>query len=264
MHRILLFQGTPYQIYTYGAMLSLAIITAALVFVPRARRIGMSEDLAYEFIGIFILATTLGGRLMHVALEWPYYAAHPWQALNLREGGLALYGAILGGTLTLFGYAWRRKIALLDLLDAAAPSCILAQGIGRIGCFFNGCCYGKPVPPPWGMVFHDSIEPNVATIARYPTQLYELGTDLAIFFFLLWWTRQRHVRGEVFTFYIILYAITRFLIEFLREEPVVAMGLTFAQICCAVFLVGGLIGLVRLRSTGVAVQGLGTPAPEPA
>ncbi|HEY4002765.1 MAG TPA: prolipoprotein diacylglyceryl transferase [Candidatus Xenobia bacterium] len=260
MHRVLLFPGTPYTIYTYGAILSLGIVLSTLVFLPRARRIGLDEDQSTELIGWFIVAIVAGARLMHVMLEWPEYLHHPLQIFNLREGGLALYGGIAGGTITLLAWSRRRGIKLVDLLDAAAPSCILAQGIGRIGCFFNGCCAGKFCPPPWGLWFRDA-EPDVARIPRYPTQLYELGADLVIFGFLLWYTRRRHYRGEVFGWYLTLYAMVRFVLEFWRDEPVVLMGLTFAQWCGVVFSLLGLAGLAVLRRHGTTTEGLSASPP---
>ncbi|MHB2015458.1 MAG: prolipoprotein diacylglyceryl transferase [Candidatus Xenobia bacterium] len=267
MHRILLFAGTPYQIYTYGVCLSIGILIASLVFLRRARFIGMDEDRAYELIGVFILMTTLGGRIMHICLEWPYYRLHPWQMFNLREGGLALYGAILGGSLTLLVFARLRQIPLLTLLDTAAPSCILAQGVGRVGCFFNGCCYGKIAPLAWGVFFRDA-EPSVAAVPRYPTQIYEFVADLALFFLLLAWdkalqSRPRY-RGQLFIGYIVLYGLIRFVIEFWRAEPIVLAGLTFAQVCSLISIAVAIpVGLMlRRQATLPATPAL--PVPEPA
>jgi len=164
-----------------------------------------------------------------------------WHALiSLVRGGFVFYGWVAGGVAGAVWWARRRALPLLGYCDMAAPGLAFALAIGRLGCFFNGCCYGKPVG--WGLVF-----PSLGDgLARHPTQLYEVAGATAIGLLLLRVPVPEPARrGRVFAWFLIAYAALRFTDEFLRDDPRGPMpgGLSVSQ---WLSIVGMLLGLAML------------------
>ena len=159
----------------------------------------------------------------------------------LQKGGLAWQGGFLGGTLAGVWFVRRKKLSLRPVLDLVAPYIALGQSIGRIGCFFNGCCYGKPVA--WGIYF------PTHGARLHPTQLYEMA-GLFIIFLILKYTRGReHQSGFIFVYYLVLAAIERFVVEFFRaDHDILGLGLSLAQFIALGVFVAGLILMKVFKS----------------
>lgn len=246
----------------YGLFIGLAIAAAFFVALREARRKGVAED---DVIGLgmwAVLGGFVGARLLHVIDRWPEYAAQPETILAIQNGGLAIYGGILGGVSTGALYARRRGLPIARMADLAAPGLILAQAIGRIGCIINGDAVGAPTDLPWGMVYlnPEAMAPSLG-VAYHPTPVYELVGDLLIFA-LLWALRKRlRVEGTLFLVYLGLYSSLKFAVTLARQEVVWFAGLQEAQL---VSLLGGLSALAlliyisRRRPAGVGGGALGT------
>jgi phosphatidylglycerol---prolipoprotein diacylglyceryl transferase len=221
----------PIAVRWYGLAIAAGIAAGLYIAMREARRKGVAEDDILSLALWAVAAAFVGARLFHVADNWSFYAANPLAVFALHNGGLAILGGIMGGTLGGLIYARRRRLPLGRVADIAAPAIILGQAIGRLGCTINGDSLGLPTSLPWGFVYThpEALAPSLG-VAYQPTMLYEMGWDLAIFAFL-WWGRKRfRPDGTLFLTYLTLYAVGKFAISFVRQEAVWLLGLQEAQI----------------------------------
>lgn len=229
MHRVLLFSGHPYEIYSYGFCLVVAMGLGLKMALRRAPRYGLTADQMFDFALALLVGGMVGGRVLSVICDWPLYAHESvWQLFNIRAGGLAWHGALLGGLIGFITYRVRSGIPSGRLLDLAVPCVLLGHLVGRIGCFLNGCCVGRPSAVAWAVTFPDA--PEYGLISRHPTQIYEALAEVAILIFILAvWEHRPRPTGSAFFVYFLLYGGARFFIEFVREEPLLWGGLDLAQ-----------------------------------
>lgn len=174
----------------------------------------------------------VGARLLHVLDQWDYYRQQPGQILLINEGGIAIYGAILGGVLAGFLYVRLRRLPVGLLADAAAVGLILGQAIGRIGDVINGEHHGQRLPDgtPWAVVY---THPNTLGERGVPNHLavgYELVWDLLVFGVLLGLWGRLPRPGMLFWLYLLLYSAGRFVISFYRQDTLTPFGLAQAQV----------------------------------
>src|ERR1039458_7784023 len=150
MFPILLHLG-PLTIRTYGAMIALAFLASLQMarIAAHARRIG--EAFLLDLVALLILAGLLGARILYVLLNLSYFRLHPWESMKVWEGGLVFYGGFLMAALVGVVFTRFKGYPLDDVSDCLAPGLAAGQGIGRWGCFFAGCCYGKPTRHAWGI-----------------------------------------------------------------------------------------------------------------
>ena len=241
----------PLTLRWYGLMMSLAILAGVAFGVREAKRRGIGEEDALSIVLWAIPSAFIGARLLHVIDAWQYYTTYPLQILAVQEGGLAIYGGLLGG---IAGGAWaarRRGLLSWKLADAAAPAILLGQAIGRLGCFANGDHQGYPADLPWATsyIHPGSLAPD--SLPRHPTQLYELFYDLAVLGLLVLLGKRVKKGGVVFTLYAVLYSFGRFWISALREDALFLLGLKEAQVVSiAVFLVAVPALAILLRRDG--------------
>lgn len=216
----------PLAISWYG----LAVATGLLVGIWLITREAARKDLPVELVTDLILWIAVGGivgaRLLYVLDRWAFFAANPLQILALHTGGLSIMGAIVGGGLTATVLAYRKGLPVRRLFDAAAPGIVLGQAIGRFGCLFTGDTVGKPTDGSWGIVY---LNPGARApelgVAYQPAFFYEQIWDLLIFA-ILWRMRKRITAdGQLFALYLGLYAIGKFVITFVRLDPVYFWGL---------------------------------------
>jgi len=233
MHPILFTIG-PITIYSYGVMLAVAVLVCTYLLSLDAKKYNISQDAAYDLVFWTMLGGILGGRIFYVIIEWSYYSQNLLEIPMIQKGGLAWQGGFLGGLIAGIYFVRSKKLSLRPILDLAAPYLALGQSIGRIGCFLNGCCYGKPVA--WGPYY-----PTHAA-RLYPTQLFETAGLFAIFLILKYAQTKPHQAGFVFVFYLWLAAIERFIVEFYRGDTIPAPGgLTLAQDVAFCVFIAGLI-----------------------
>ncbi|MGE5372102.1 MAG: prolipoprotein diacylglyceryl transferase [Solirubrobacterales bacterium] len=215
------------RIYGYGLMLALGVLVALFAMnrlVQTSREFTLEDLIDVAIIAVF--SGVIGSRLFYVVFyDWAYFAANPLQIINPQVQGLVFYGGFLFGALGVSAWAWRKGKNPWKLADIVAPGLMLAYGIGRIGCFLNGCCYGKPTEVGWGLLF-----PTADIFYRHPTQLYESAAAVLLFVILCRLYVKRTFDGQVLWAYVLLYAVERFSVEFLRENLVVWHGLTIAQV----------------------------------
>ena len=173
-------------------------------------------------------------RLYYVIFSWDYYSQNPGEIFNIRGGGLAIHGGLIGGILTGFIYAKVKKLDFFKTADAVMVGMPLAQAIGRWGNFINGEAHGGPTSLPWGIM--------VDGVKVHPTFLYESIWDFGIFLFIMFYMRKKKTyEGEVIVSYITLYSIGRFFIEGLRTDSLMFGPIRMAQFISLVGVVGGLV-----------------------
>jgi phosphatidylglycerol:prolipoprotein diacylglycerol transferase len=233
MHPILFTIG-PITIYSYGVMLATAVLVCTYFLSVDAKRYNISQETAYDLVFWCILWGIIGARIFYVFIEWSYFSGNLLEIPMLQKGGLAWQGGFLGGALAGVWFARSKKLSLRPLLDLAAPYIALGQSIGRIGCFLNGCCYGKPVA--WGP-YYPTLHARL-----YPTQLFECAGLFIIFLVLKRAKDKPHQAGFIFVFYLWLAAIERFIVEFYRaDHDLLWLNLSLAQFIALGVFAAGLI-----------------------
>jgi phosphatidylglycerol:prolipoprotein diacylglycerol transferase len=229
----------------YSLILMFAIVVGVWLTAREAERKNFKKEDIYDAAVWIIVGGLIGARLFHVLDHWSHeYAANPIRALYIWEGGLAIWGAVVGGLIVAALISRKKGWRFTKLLDAGAPGLVLAQAIGRIACVITGDAMGKPTNGPFGFAY---TSPNamVPQLGVYytPMPVYELVVNLGIFT-LLWQLRKRNwPDGRLFLVYLTLYSLERFFLAFTSSYNILAFGLTQSQI---VAIFGLAIGLALL------------------
>jgi phosphatidylglycerol:prolipoprotein diacylglycerol transferase len=250
MNPILIEIGT-FPIRWYGVMIITACIVGIWVAGKEAERKGLDKRITQDFSFHAIMGALIGARFYYVVFgDWSRFIENPLSAFAIWQGGLAIHGGILGGLLVGVFYARKHHISFLKLADTFAPSLILGQAIGRIGCFFNGDAHGYPTDLPWGIVY--SPESPAGQMfpgqALHPTQLYEMILNLIIFS-ILWKLRKKmKTGGHLFLLYVMLYSIIRIFVEHFRADKLTYLSqFSAAQTIGVIGIVLGLILMFALK-----------------
>ncbi|MBE0448342.1 MAG: prolipoprotein diacylglyceryl transferase [Actinobacteria bacterium] len=236
-----LFKLGPITVYTYGLAMALAFLISVFIIRHEAKRKGFSPDFPYDLVISAMIGGIVGARLAYIAGHWQDFAGNPAQILAIKQGGLIFYGGLIGGALAVLGLTRMRKLQISKVADIVAPCLAIGSAIGRLGCFSNGCCYGKETTLPWGVSFTNEFSSaRPLGVPLHPTQLYEFAYNIVILG-ILWWARPR-VKSDGFLFwmYITLYGLFRFIVEFFRTNPVFYLGMSASQIFSIFMLATGL------------------------
>lgn len=218
----------------YGVLIATGMLIGIALAVREAKRVGIYEDDVLNIAIIAIPVAIICARLYYVIFSWDYYSQNPGEIFNIRGGGLAIHGGLIGGILTGFIYAKVKKLDFFKTADAVMVGMPLAQAIGRWGNFINGEAHGGPTSLPWGIM--------VDGVKVHPTFLYESIWDFGIFLFIMFYMRKKKTyEGEVIVSYITLYSIGRFFIEGLRTDSLMFGPIRMAQFISLVGVVGGLV-----------------------
>jgi len=251
-----------FELRSYGLMIALAFLAATLTASLRSRRAGISPEHIMDLAVYLIVSGVLGARLLYVIQNWSELA-HWWEAFFVWRGGLVFYGGIIAAALAAVIFARLKKLPFLPFLDTIAPSVALGLVLGRIGCFLNGCCFGRPTNLPWGVVFPPGAfvytnsvylsaagDPVTYPTPIHPTQLYSMALAVAMYVLLEWaFRKKRTFDGRIALLFGFIYPVGRFLIEFLRgDSPSVFVGMTMSQNLSAVYFVFNLFLYLRLRA----------------
>jgi phosphatidylglycerol:prolipoprotein diacylglycerol transferase len=214
----------PVTIYTYGVLLAAAYLLGLRLAMSRAKARNLDATRVLD-LGIYIIISALvGAKLLLLATEYRTYVANPRELLTLVRSGGVFYGGLILAVVVAMWYIRRVGLPLWTTCDVFAPGIALGHVIGRLGCFFAGCCYGKPTDVPWAVTFTNELAAaNVGTplnVPLHPTQLYEAGAEALILGLLLATERRgRRFPGRTFWLYMLLYAVSRYVIEMFRGDP---------------------------------------------
>lgn len=245
------------EIAFYGCTMATGILVGYLLAAKEAKRTGQNPDDYLDMLLYAVFFALVGARLYYVLFKWDYYGKNLMQILNLRQGGLAIYGGIIGAFTTVYFFAKKRKLSWLQMLDTACPGLAAGQVIGRWGNFFNREAFGDYTNGLFAMQLpvsavrsgeitekmweHMEVINGVEFIQVHPTFLYEGLWNLGVILFLYWYRDRKKFMGERVLWYVVLYGIGRFWIESLRTDQLLIPGIGFpiSQLLGAVLAIGG-------------------------
>ena len=207
-----------FKIFTYGLLVATGFLVAILLASSRAEKEGLDSQKVLDLCFYVMVSALLGARLLYVIVEYRYFLDSPLEIFKFWKGGLVFYGGLILGVLISLWYLKRNQMPMWKTADLLAPSIALGQLIGRWGCFFAGCCYGKKTDVAWGITFTDPRSLAPLEISLHPTQVYLSLNAVFIFIFLMWLSKRKVFDGQILWSYGILYSVGRFLIEYFRGD----------------------------------------------
>ncbi|HNT73731.1 MAG TPA: prolipoprotein diacylglyceryl transferase [Anaerolineae bacterium] len=259
---ILFHIGDKLSIHWYGLLIVIGIILGANVGAYLAKRAGKDPEIIWDMLLLVVFLAIIGSRIYHIfsqpaggAMGWNYYKEHPIEMLYIWQGGLGIYGAIIGGAIGVIIFCAYRHLRPLEWLDYAAPGMAIGQAIGRWGNYVNRELYGPPTTLPWGLQipfpyrivpYNDMMQYPESTLF-HPTFLYESLGALIVCLILIGVAdkyRGRLREGDLLIGYLIGYSVVRFLTEFLRPDAWMMGPIAAAQVFALGFIVAGAIFLV--------------------
>jgi phosphatidylglycerol:prolipoprotein diacylglycerol transferase len=209
-------------LHSYGFLVAIAFLAGLWIATRLGREAKLNAD-AVTNLGIYCaLAAIAGAKVMMVLVDIPYYSQHPGEIFSfstLQAGGV-FYGGLLGALAVAAWYMRKAHLPALVTADVFAPGIALGHGIGRLGCFSAGCCWGVESHLPWSVTFTNPVANQLVgvplNIPLHPTQLYEAFAEFVIFGVLYWRIRKPHSAGSIISSYLMLYSTARFIVEFFR------------------------------------------------
>lgn len=260
-----------FDIAYYGMIIGIGILAGVLMAVKEAKRTKQNPETYYDLALYAVIFSIIGARLYYVAFSWDLYKDDLLSILNLREGGLAIYGGVIAAMITVFVFSRRRKISFGLLVDTAGLGLILGQIIGRWGNFFNREAFGEYTNNLFAMQLpidavrasditekmreHIEVINGIEFIQVHPTFLYESVWNIGVLIILLLWRKHKKFNGEIFLMYLFGYGVGRFWIEGLRTDQLQFFnGVAVSQVLAAVLVVVSAVLLVVGRKKVVPIE----------
>ena len=252
------FTINKFEIAFYGIIISIGMIIAALVCFRYVKKIGQDVNLYMDYFLFGMLGAIIGARLYYVIFEWDYYSKFPKEILNLRGGGLAIYGAVIGAVLVLLVFCKIKKAKPLQMLDVIVIGLLIGQIIGRWGNFFNreayggytDCIFAMQIPVGDAAVVSKELIVSTDTgfyVQVHPTFLYESFLNSVLLTLILVFKKTLKFEGENLCRYLFGYGVIRFFIEGMRTDQLQLKGVPVSQVLSAVLAVGALATMVTVR-----------------
>src|SRR5688572_12294426 len=262
-----LFRIGDFPITSFGLMMFLSFVGGCWILGKGMKRYGFNPEIAWDMLAWLAIGGILGAKIYYIALHADQFVADPVGQV-LSRGGLVWYGGLIGGVTAYYLQIRSRKLPLPVMFDACAPGLFFAYAIGRMGCFLVGDDYGVSTNAWYGIAFpkgtpastafnlrnefHENIPlsiPDATVLKVHPTQLYEVGLALILFWILWQLMKKKWPPGYLFACYMVMYAVERFLIEFVRaKSDRFAFGLTTSQIMSLLLIVGAAVIFYVQRS----------------
>lgn len=219
----ILFELGGFTVYTYGVLLAAAYLLGLQFALMRARKRGLDPSRVMDLGILVIVAALVGAKALLLIVDFDVYWNRPGELLTLVRSAGVFYGGLILAVTAALWYLRRHRMPMWTVTDVFAPGIAFGHVVGRLGCLFAGCCFGRRTDVPWAVVFrHPAAAENVGTplnVPLHPTQLYEAGAELLILaFLLLFEKRGRAFPGRTFWSYMLVYGVSRFVIEFYRGD----------------------------------------------
>ncbi len=220
----------PVSLHTYGLLIAMGFLLAMQLSKKQAEHDGEDPDRIVDMSFYVLLTGLIGSRIVFILTKLDDYLKDPLEIVMFWRGGLVFYGGFIGAAIFLIYYTRRYRVSFFKFADIIIPYLALAHAFGRLGCVAAGCCFGKPTDVPWGIQFpmgsmaHHAqqneglISIGDAALAIHPTQLYEAGFELLMFWFLLALRPYKRVHGQLFLTWLAIYPIARSIIETFRGD----------------------------------------------
>ena len=258
----------PLTLRWYGLLIASAVLIGVALSQYLAKKRDMDPEKIGDLVIWLVIAAIPSARLYYVLFEWQSYATRPGDILAIWKGGIAIHGAVLGGTLAAWIFSKANKLSFWRLSDVVAPSLILGQAIGRWGNFFNSEAFGRPTDLPWKLFIPLANRPLGYREFEYfhPTFLYESLWNLGVFGLLLWlffWGQRNSEKlkqGTLFLAYMMAYSAGRLWIEGLRTDSLMVGPLRIAQLVSLGGIALGSLGIIWLYSLGKRLPDTVAPA----
>jgi phosphatidylglycerol:prolipoprotein diacylglycerol transferase len=265
----ILFKSGDFELRTFGLLMVVGFLVAILWVGRRASQRGIPKDQVIDISFWTLLAGILGARIGYILQEWPYYRTRLGEVFSIKFEGLTSFGGFILGGLVVLLWSRKNRMPTVQILDLIALPALAAHAIGRIGCFFNGCCYGVPCPPPLGVHFHGLIG------THHPAQLYDMAmTVVGVLALSRLERRPSWLPGYSIAGFFIVYGVSRFIYEFWRAGSPAevqagiasstywgSLPITEAQAMAGGFVLLGLaiaMASARRRAIGVPAENLQT------
>lgn len=246
-----------FDVYWYGILIATGLLLAVLYAYFNAHRYDVDRNKLIDCIIVGIITSVIGARAYYVAFKWDYFSAHPGEIIDIRDGGIAIYGAIIGALIGGLIMAKIRKMKFLPVLDITLTGFFIGQAIGRWGNFFNQEAFGTPTDSIFRMVSE-----NTGGVGVHPCFLYE-SVWCALGFLLLFIVNRKFQKyhGQVFYIYLVWYGFERMIVEGLRTDslylPFKMFGydIRVSQALSAILMVAGIILLIVNRNKNDGMRG---------
>ncbi|MCA6072230.1 MAG: prolipoprotein diacylglyceryl transferase [Endomicrobium sp.] len=255
MHPIL-FSFGGITIFSYGVIVALGFVATILYLshsLNKSKERMFSQDELYSLVVRIIVFGIIGSRFLFVLINLREFMSAPLDIFKIWQGGLVYYGGLLMALVFITMYAKEKKIQVFELVDFFVPALALGHAIGRIGCFFSGCCYGRESNLPWSVVFEDKHSSAVIGVHLHPTQIYEALGNFVLFVFLHFYSKKEHKTGAVLALYFMCYAVLRFIVEFFRGDnrEIRYFGLSMSQAVSIFLFIIGVCIYARTRKNRI-------------
>ncbi len=245
-----LFELGPITVHAYGFFLALAFIVGMLVSFWYLRRQFVDAYVVFELVLAAAVGGIIGARIFYIVGHWSEFSSKWWEIFEFWDvQGLVFYGGFIVGVLAAVGVVKLRGLSIGMVLDSGGLAVPAALAVARVGCYLNGCCFGKSSGLPWAVTFPAGTQATMGMPPNpvHPAQLYEMVMDLAILVILLAIYKRFRYRGEIMLTFIMFYAVVRFVLEFYRFHTTASANLFFQLLSVAAFVMAGLVLLFRRR-----------------
>lgn len=246
-----LFSIGPLTLHTYGLFVAIGFTAALLVTVKIAKNYGIRAHQVVDMGFIMILSAVIGSRIMYILFNLSFYLKQPIDIFKVWEGGLVFSGGIIAAVAAVSWHIRRHRFPFWSTADLWAPAAALGQGIGRIGCFMAGCCYGKPTDLPWGIVFNHPRSLAPLHIGLHPTQIYSALSGFIIFLILIVLQTRKQFEGQVILWFLILHSTGRLLVERFRGDfrgMVPGLDMSVTQLVTLLILAASVAALFLMKA----------------
>ncbi len=238
-----LFHIGSFKLHTYGLFIALGFLMGIILAFREAKRVGEEPERILDLSFYVIIAAIVGSRLLYIIIYYKYFMENPLEMIKIWSGGLVYYGGFIPALLVGMWYMNKNRMPVWKTVDIMAPSLAIGQAIGRLGCFCAGCCYGKETTLPWAVTFTNPESLANLNTPLHPTQLYSSVNAFLIFLILMAAKRFKKFDGFLVCLYMLLYSITRSIIEIFRGDD---RGFVIEGMLSVSQFIGIILGLTSL------------------
>ena len=244
-----LFKIGEWSVSTYGLFVAAGTVVGILLIEREGKKLGQYRERITDLCIYLLIAAIVGSRLFYVFSNPKMFLSNPMEVFRIWNGGLVFYGGFIFAMIAAIHYLLKKNLPLFPMADIIASPLALGHFLGRLGCLFAGCCYGKATNLPWAITFTNVNSHAPLGVPLHPTQLYAAINNLLIFVFLWFFRRRKKFAGQVFWLYVMIYGVTRSCVEVFRGDfrgELILGVLSISQVMAAAMIVMAVVMLIML------------------